>query len=185
MGKLLRRLQFIVMLSGLVVLGLNFANPKVATATLGALKEPLMVKKIAKPGAAAAAAAQHDPEADAALQQKRYVQIQGKLYEYNPRGSYNVNGVPTMYKNGNPKTWEQIQKERADAAAALKAQMHDAADDAYGAHNKAAIETVQKMAEQGPLSVYSPGGVKAVMDGARAAADAMNQRNKALNQLDE
>lgn len=29
---------------------------------------------------------------------RKYVQIEGRLYEYNERGIYNVNGVPTLYK---------------------------------------------------------------------------------------
>jgi hypothetical protein len=41
------------------------------------------------------------------------------------------------------------------------------------------------MAEERPLSVYSPGGIKRVLDGAKAAADAVNQRNQALDQLSE
>jgi hypothetical protein len=110
------------------------------------------------------------------------VKIEGKLYDYNPRGVYNVNGVPTMYKNGNPKTWAEILKEREQAA--VQAKIDEAADDAYGTNHKA-LQKVNEMGKQGPLSVYSPGGMKALVDGARAAAAAANERNRILNQLDK
>lgn len=176
------------MLAGLVVLGLNFSNPKVAKETINALTDPLKVKKA--PQAArpqAVTAPQYDEEADRALQTKRYVQIQGKLYEYNPRGVYNVNGVPTMYKNGQPKTWAEIQAERAQAEGIRQQQEELSVDPSTNGYrreaNQAKIQDVQKMAEQGALSVYTPGGVQRVIEGAKAAAEAANERQHVLNEL--
>lgn len=180
MSNIIRTLKYLFFLSALLVLGLNFSNPKVGKATLSAIQEPLKMQKLPK---APPVVAPTDPEADAALQQKRYVQIEGKLYEYNPRGVYIVNGVSTMYKNGVPRTWEEIKQERDQAAAAAQAKQEE--HDEYASSNAARLKQVEKMAGQGPLSAYTPGGMQKVIDGARAAADSLNQRTKTLDQINE
>lgn len=95
---------------------------------------------------------------------KRYVQIEGRLYEYNPKNVYNVNGVPTYYKP--PKDGlVEVQPVQAQARPAQ------------------ALDQVRRMAESSPLSAYGPGGVQAIIDGANEAREKAEERNRALNQL--
>lgn len=177
--RMFRRIQFLLMLGGLAFLGFNFANPKTRQQTVKSVTAPLQVRK-ASPQAQAPAPEQIEVE-------ERYVQIEGKLYRYNPQGSYNVNGVMTMYKNGNPKTRAQILAERQGVARAIQQQ----ADAVYG-QGRATVTTGQGSGQatrqvqhmmKNPVSAYTPAGAAAVLEGAREAAAAMDQRNRALNRL--
>ncbi len=115
-------------------------------------------------------------EVDPATEQVRYVKIDGKLYEFNPRHTYTVNGVQTMYKNGNPKTLEQYRAENEAAKAAMAK--------AFGEDDQAGAK-VQGMIQNNVLSVYTPGGAQAVIDGAHEAAANMNKRNQALEEVEK
>jgi len=179
MGKIFRRLQFFLMLGGLVFLGLNFANPKLRQESMKSITAPLQQATKVLPEAI-------QPEAEEGPEiEERYVQIEGKLYLYNPKHIYTVNGVRMMYKNGNPKTREQLLKERGD----LMQQVQQQADGVYGKGQaqvqpaQPAGQKIREMIQKNPLAVYTPGGAAAVVEGAREAAAAVESRNKALDQL--
>lgn len=185
MKYIFNQLKYFLILAGAASLYLNFANPKVAKESLSAITKTAS-KNLVMPAGGPAAKPQPQRElADPETLGRRYVKIDGKLYEYNPRNTYNINGQMMMYKNGNPKTMEQLQDEHA----ALQAQIQKQADSAYGtgqakvgAGHQPAGKVVD-MLQNNPAAVYTPGGVKALMDGAREAAAAVDQRNKALNDL--
>lgn len=148
--KLFRRIQFILLLSGLGFLFFNFANPKLAMESARSVAAPLkkagVLPKALEPKPAA-------PE-------DRYVRIEGKLYKYNPRNVYNVNGVPTMYTNGAPKTLEQLQGESG-------------------------AEVKLREIVNNPLAAYGPGGLDTAMEAAKEAAAAAEKRNRMLKELDQ
>ncbi|MBX3021032.1 MAG: hypothetical protein KF799_05090 [Bdellovibrionales bacterium] len=89
----------------------------------------------------------------------RTVKIEGKLYTYNPRNVYNVNGVPTYY----------------DPSANRKAFVETTGD---------AARIVERMVDKAPMAVYTPQGVSATMEGAKDAGRLMQRKNKALEDLD-
>lgn len=108
---------------------------------------------------------EHLPEN--ALNKKRYVQIEGKLYEYNPRHTYNVNGIKTYYINGD-----------------MESDLKNVEERAAGATSPAQAK-VAKMAEESPLKVYSPDGTQAVMDAAKKLRDDSKTRLEQLDQLSQ
>lgn len=170
--KILKQIQWMLMLSGAAALYLNFSNPKIAKESLKTLTQPLQVQKLAKEDALKAYGCPTVDESDPRIDE-RYVKIEGKLYAYNARNVYNVNGITTMYKNGEPKTLRQIRTEEQTACLAR----HKASDSS---------DTVAAAPEPASaLSVYTPGGMQKVINDAHAAAAKMEERNRALNQLDQ
>lgn len=139
----------------LVVLGLNFSHPTE--------KSMLRSRQIQK----------RLNNADHAAPEKRYVQIEGRLYEHNPKNVYNVNGVPTYYKPP---------KNGFVNVAHLQNQVHPTANPVQPS-DPTALDKVRRMAESGPLSAYGPGGMQAIIDGANQAREKAEERNRALNQL--
>jgi hypothetical protein len=109
----------------------------------------------------------HSPEE--AANQKRYVQIEGKLYEYNPRHTYNVNGIKTFYINGDVES-DLKGDGREPTAAAAPSQPQ----------NK-----VAEMAEKSPLKVYTPSGAQSVMDAAKKLRDDSKTRLEQLDRLSQ
>lgn len=110
---------------------------------------------------------EHLPEN--ALNKKRYVQIEGKLYEYNPKHTYMVNGVQTYYINGNVEGGDT-----KEGAVAKQVSM-----------GSAVAEKVSEMAEKSSLSVYSPGGTQKLIDAAKTLRDDSQKRLQNIDQLAE
>jgi hypothetical protein len=117
-GNFIRRLQFLVMLSGVIALFLNLVNPKIAqeskktlTHALGKVNEG--AKSIVSDGNGGNGrndgndGVGRNETSRKVESEDRYVWIDGKQYKFNPRHVYNVDGVPTYYKVGKP---EQIAK---------------------------------------------------------------------------
>lgn len=150
-----KALQLVCMLGGLVFFAVNFASANLgqslAKMTPAPLKAVLPKALVVTP-------------AEPAAPSIRYVKIDGKLFEYNPRHTYTVNGIQTMYQNGEPKTIEQYRAENEAIRAALA---------------KATAEDLS------PFSAYSPAGAKAMVDGAKEAAANVDKRNKVLHGLDK
>jgi len=171
MSKLINRVKWLLILSGIASIGLNFANPKLAKESIqtiaGGVKAATEVKK-------------HNPLAGLPTEdaEKLYVQIEGKLYEYNKSNVYMVNGVRTLYKNGNPRTRLQIERERLEAEARL-------ASDERTAAAMPKTQEVTQMLENQPHMAYTPGGVQKIMDAAREAKAKIEERTQELKQLDE
>ncbi len=149
----------------LVFLGLNFSSPDKNSE----VRNLMMKQKLTGRGQPAPA-------------QKRYVRIEGKYYEYNPKHVYNVNGVSTYYKASKHELAEPAGLQQQVQQAAHQAGVQGNVN-AQPSHNPQALEKVRRMAESGPLSVYSPGGAQAIIDGANEAREKAEERNRALNQL--
>lgn len=110
------------------------------------------------------------------------VKIDGKVYPYNPRNVYMVNGVATYYDPGRK---AKVNKETGEVEGnTMRVQPVMQPTQAQGPAPGKAAKTVEFMAEKAPLSVYSPQGVNAVMEGARDAARMRKENEKALEALD-
>lgn len=105
---------------------------------------------------------------------KRYVKIEGQLYEYNPSNVYTVNGVRTLYMMKGSAKPEEVTA-RANPPPAPAAQPTNMIDKASMALNKAL--------QNSPLSAYSPDGVRAIIDAANEAKKNAEDRNKILEDL--
>lgn len=149
--------------TSLVMFGMNFSFPDKQT-----LLRPFMSRQRAQPPVRQTAVAAQPTQP----QGKRYVFIEGKRYEYNSRNTYYINGVPTYYK---PSRIESEPESAPADEANLQAHVQKAATEN--------LQKVQKMVEQGPLSAYGPGGMRAIMDAAQEAKGKMEERNNALNTL--
>jgi hypothetical protein len=169
--KIFKQIQIMLMLSGVAAIYLNFANPKIASESVKTLTQPLKIQKLDRMAAIEKAGCPKLDESDPRIDE-RYVKIEGKLYLYNARNTYNVNGITTMYKNGDPKTLRQIRNEEINTCLARA---------------KVNVENPPPTEAETPsaLSVYTPGGVTKVMEDARAAAAKMEERNRMLNSLDK
>lgn len=156
----------------LVMLGLNFSKPG------GSGMKPFMSQPTAKPGAHGAGA-QGQTGKQAA---KRYVRIDGKVYEYNPKNVYYINGVATYFKPSKivEPDPDQDLKNQVQAAAAA-AGVNGNVNIQHAPTPK--LDQVRRMADKGALTAYSPGGMQAIIDGANEARAKAEERNRALNQL--
>lgn len=118
---------------------------------------------------------------------KRYVKIEGQLFEYNPSNVYKVRGIPTFYISGG-KGAENDARAGADMA-------HRAAAEALGpavkpasapgpANAGAKAAKLADMVHKNPMGVYTPIGLQDTVDGARDAVNQLNNRNQVLKELD-
>lgn len=188
MGKVFSQIKIALILVGAASLYMNFSNPKLANHTMKVVTDPLKVKPAANKGFA-----QPNEALPTGEPVKRFVKIDGKLYEYNPRNVYNVNGVQMMYKNGNPMTIEQLQGNDRAVAERLqaKAEQDGAEGESQPGHARAgqgapvgegsALKQVHQMLQNNPSAIYTPGGARALIDGAREAAAHAEKHNRELN----
>lgn len=153
----------------MVMLGLNFSKPG-PHGTMAAFKQRQQQRSM-------------NAQNGVRTQPKRMVRIDGKYYEYNPKNVYSVNGVSTYYKPSKLEEAQQMQalQQQIQAAATTAGVQGNVNVQPSGATPN--LDRVRKMADQGPLSAYGPGGMTAVMEAAKEARAKAEERNRALNRL--
>ncbi|MGE4133256.1 MAG: hypothetical protein AB7F86_16555 [Bdellovibrionales bacterium] len=175
MVRFLERLMWITFSSGITIVFMNFSKAP-TQAPVTNYPKPFIEPK---PAAAAPPVVEEEQEQEedevAPQPRKRYVTIGGKWYEYRPDNTYMVNGVPTLYINGQ-------HRDLPDPPAAPKPRKRLArAEDSLPA-SKIRRADRQPPAEPNvnPLKVYSPGGVKNILRDAQEARRKMELRNREL-----
>ncbi len=149
----------------LVFLGLNFSKPDQASmARSQGIRHKITGQSPGQPA-----------------QPKRFVKIEGKHYEYNPKNVYNVNGVSTYYKPSKHELAEPANLQQQVQQAARQAGVQGNVN--LQQTSTGALEKVHRMADSGALSVYSPGGPQALIEAANEARQKAEERTRALNQL--
>ncbi len=148
-----------LMVTGLVLIGNAFSPIDQKPQFIKKLNEKIPSLK------AAIAPSEEDDEADE-MPPKKYVKIDGQIFEYNPRNVYNVKGVPTYYI---PSKMDFVKVETAKTAdAAPKKEL-----------------PVHQMMKDSPYKVYSPSGVRAVIDSARQLQKDSVERIEQLEKMSQ
>jgi len=117
--------------------------------------------------------------------EKRQVQIHGKWYDYRPDNRYMIDGVVTYHVPKKIEHREQspVQVVQAKAQPSAVPVAAAAKATAKSRESRAKSERLLKMANDSPLSVYTPSGFQVLKEGLDAARSASHERAKALEAL--